>query len=52
MRGMETLLHLWDELDELLGLVWHAGVALTADLRGLAHVLMTVTSTAAAWLRS
>ena len=53
---MQLLAHLWDELDELQGLAWHAGVALAAELRnlsrGLSRGLHTATSTAVARLFS
>lgn len=49
---MQFLAHLWDEIDELQGLAWHAGVALAAELRNLSRGLQTATSTAVARLLS
>jgi hypothetical protein len=41
---MEILLHLWDELDELLGLAWHGAVALAADVSELSRSLRSFVS--------
>ena len=49
---MQIFARLYDELDELLGLAWHAAVALAAELRDLARGLSSATSTVLGWLFS
>jgi hypothetical protein len=41
---MEIFLHLWDEIDEFLGLAWHGAVALAADLSELSRSLRSYMS--------
>jgi hypothetical protein len=49
---MEIFLHLWDELDDLVGACRHVAVSAASELADLSRPLGAAASAAGAWLLS